>query len=90
MIIDDMLRMFVMDQPSKWEDYVHLVEFSYNNEYQASFKMSLFEALYGRKRNTLVSWDNPVDKLVVGPELLKEMEEQMAKIKHNLKVAQDR
>jgi hypothetical protein len=33
-IIEDMLRMYVMDQPSKWEDYLHLVEFSYNNEYQ--------------------------------------------------------
>jgi hypothetical protein len=34
-IIEDMLRMYVMDQPSKWEDYFHLVEFSYNNGYQA-------------------------------------------------------
>jgi transposase InsO family protein len=24
-IIEDMLRMYVMDQPSKWEDYIHLV-----------------------------------------------------------------
>jgi hypothetical protein len=27
-IIEDMLRMYVMDHPSKWEDYIHLVEFS--------------------------------------------------------------
>jgi hypothetical protein len=55
-IIEDIHRMYVMDQPSKWEDYIHLVEFSYNNGYQASLKMSPFEALYGRKCNTLVSW----------------------------------
>jgi hypothetical protein len=30
-VIEDMLRMYVMDKPSKWEDYLHLVEFSYNN-----------------------------------------------------------
>jgi hypothetical protein len=24
-IIEDMIRMYVMDQPSKWEDYLHLV-----------------------------------------------------------------
>ena len=24
-MIEDMLRMYVMDQPSKWEDYLHLV-----------------------------------------------------------------
>jgi hypothetical protein len=51
-IIEDMLRMYVMDQPLKWEDYIHLVEFSYNDGYHASLKMSLFEALYGRKCNT--------------------------------------
>jgi hypothetical protein len=68
-VIEDMLRMYVMDKPSKWEDYLHLVEFSYNNGYQASLKMSPFEALYGRKCNTPVSWDNPTDRAVVGPEI---------------------
>jgi hypothetical protein len=52
--------------------------------------MSPFEELYGRKCNTLVSWDNPTDRAMVGPDLLREMEEQMIKIKKNLKVAQDR
>jgi hypothetical protein len=71
MIIDGILRMYVMDQPSKWEDYIKLVEFSYNNGYHASLKMSLFEALCGKKCNTPVSWDNPADRVVVGIELLK-------------------
>ena len=52
--------------------------------------MSLFESLYDRKCNTPVSWDNPADRIVVGPELLKEMEDQMIKIKQNLKAAQDK
>ena len=30
-VLEDMLRMYVMDKPTKWEDYLHLVEFSYNN-----------------------------------------------------------
>jgi hypothetical protein len=90
MVIEDILRMYVMDKPSKWEDYLHLVEFAYNNGYQASLKMSPFEALYDRKCNTPVSWDNPVDRTVVGPELLREMEDQMTKIKKNLKAAQDK
>ena len=88
-VIEYILRMYVMDKPSKWENYLHLVEFAYNNGYQASLKMSPFEALYGRKCNTPVSWDNPTDRAVVGPELLKEMEEKMLKIKKNLKAAQD-
>jgi hypothetical protein len=52
--------------------------------------MNPFEALYGKKCNTPVSWDNPAARAVVGPKLLKEMEEKMLKIKHNLKATQDR
>jgi len=70
-----MLKIYVMDQPSKWEDYIHLVEFSYNNVYQASLKMSSFEALYGRECNTPMSGDNLVEKVVIETDLLKEMEE---------------
>jgi hypothetical protein len=49
--------------------------------------MSPFEAFYEKKCSTPMSWDNPADRLVVGLDLLKEMEEQMEKIKHNLKVS---
>jgi hypothetical protein len=54
-VIEDMLRMYVMDKPSKWEEYLHLVDFDYNNGYQTSLKMSPLEALYGRRCNTPVS-----------------------------------
>jgi hypothetical protein len=37
-----------------------------------------------------VSWDKPKDRAVLGPEFLKDMEDQMVKIKKNLKAAQDR
>ena len=30
-VLEDMLRMYVMDKPTNWEDYLHLVEFAYNN-----------------------------------------------------------
>ena len=33
-VLEDMLRMYVIDEPSKWEDYLHLVEFAYNNGHQ--------------------------------------------------------
>jgi hypothetical protein len=76
-VIEDMLRMYVMDKLSICEDYLHLVEFSYNNGYQTSLNMSPFEALYVKKCNTKISWDNPVDRAVVGIDLLREMEEKM-------------
>ena len=37
-VIEDMLRMYMMDRPSKWKDCLHLVEFAYNNGYHASLK----------------------------------------------------
>jgi hypothetical protein len=89
-VLEDMLRMHVMHQPKKWEEYLPLVEFSYNNGYQESLKMSPFEALYGRQCNIPISWNNPVDIITLGPDMLKEMEQQVIQIKQNLKIAQDR
>jgi hypothetical protein len=37
-----------------------------------------------------VRWENLADRVVLGPELLKDMEDQVVKIKKNLKAAQDR
>ena len=70
-VLEDMLRMYVMDKPTKWEYYLHLVEFAYNNGQQAFLGMSLYEALYGRRCRILVTWDNPVNRVVLGPELLR-------------------
>ena len=69
-VLEDLLRMYVKQKPGKWEDYLHLVEFAYNNHYQASARYSPFKILYGRKCNTPISWSNPVDRLVLGPRLL--------------------
>lgn len=48
-ILEDMVRLYVMDQPPRWEDFLHLGEFSYNKMYQEKIKMSSFEALYEQK-----------------------------------------
>ena len=47
-ILKDMLRACVLDFHGTWEDHLSLVEFAYNNSYQASIQMAPFEALYGR------------------------------------------
>ena len=61
--------MYVMNNPTKWEDYLHLVQFAYNIGYQASTKMSPFEVLYGHNYITPVTWDIPMDWLMLGPDL---------------------
>ena len=85
-----MIRMYVMDKPSKWEDYLHLVEFSYNNNFQVFAGMGPFEILYGRKCNTPISCSSPVDRLMLGPDLLKDMEITMKQVQQNSKAAHDR
>ena len=67
-----------------------LVEFAYNNGQQASLGMSPYEALYGRRCRTPVTWDNPMNMIGLGLELLKEMEQEVSKIRENLKAAQNR
>eukprot|EP00253_Pinus_taeda_P032838 PITA_32838 len=79
-----------MQQPTRWEDYLHLVEFAYNNGYHTSTQMSPFEVMYGRKCRTPTSWGGPEDKLSLGPDMLKEMEEMVKRVCVNLKAAQDR
>ena len=37
-----------------------------------------------------MTWDNLVNKVVLGPKLLREMEQEVVKIRHNLKEVQDR
>jgi hypothetical protein len=46
-IIEDMLRACVLTDGPKWDKHLPLAEFSYNNSYQESIKISPFEALYG-------------------------------------------
>jgi hypothetical protein len=47
-ILEDMLRACILQYDKNWDKCLSLTEFSYNNSYQTSLKMALFEALYGR------------------------------------------
>ena len=89
-VLEDMLRMYVMDKPGKWEDYLHLVEFAYNNHFQALVGLSPFEIMYGKKCNTPISWSSLVDRLMLGLDILKDMDLTLKRVQHNLKVSQDR
>ena len=53
-MLEDMLRACVMELKGSWDTHLALMEFAYNNSYQASIEMAPFEALYGRKCRTLV------------------------------------
>jgi hypothetical protein len=46
-ILEDMLRACVLEFKGSWVQYLPLIEFAYNNNYQATIGMPPYEALYG-------------------------------------------
>jgi hypothetical protein len=70
-----MLRACALQDKSGWHKRLPYAKFSYNNSYQTSLKMSLFQALYGRSCRTPLYWDQHGEKQVFGPDILLEAEE---------------
>ena len=66
-IMEDMLRACVMDFTSSWGTKLHLMEFSYNNSFQATIGMTPFEALYGKRCRSPLCWDEVGERELVGP-----------------------
>ena len=69
-ILEDMLRACLLDFKGSWDNHLHLVEFSYNNNYQASIQMAPYEALYGKKCRSPVCWDDIGERKLLGPDLI--------------------
>jgi hypothetical protein len=80
-VMEDMLRMYVMDNQTHWERYLPLVDFSYNKNFHSSIGMAPYEALYGRPCIKPLSWERLEDRVIVGPKLIQEMEEQVIQIR---------
>ena len=55
-VLEDMLRACALKHGGSWDKSLPYAEFSYNNSYQASLKMSPFETLYDRKCRTPLNW----------------------------------
>jgi hypothetical protein len=89
-ILEDMLRACVLNYPDKWDTCLPLAEFSYNNNYQESLRMTPFEALYGRRCRTPVNWIEPSERMIFGPNLVTEAEEIVHRIQTNLKATKAR
>ena len=60
-VMEDMLRMYVMDNQTQWEKYLPLVKFAYNNSFHSSIEIPPYKALYGRPCRMTLSWDRLED-----------------------------
>src|ERR1044072_1054310 len=47
--LEDLLRACVLDHKGSWDEFLPLVEFTYNNSFHASIGMTPYEVLYGRR-----------------------------------------
>jgi hypothetical protein len=68
-ILDVMLRACALYYGTSWDKSLSYTEFSYNNSYQASIKMSPFEALCGRRCRTPLHMSEPGEKQLIGPDV---------------------
>jgi hypothetical protein len=70
-VLEDMLKACALKHGGSWDKSLPYAEFSYNNSYQVSLKMSPFEALYGRKCRTPLCWDQTGENSSLGLRLFK-------------------
>ena len=85
-----MLRACVLDFGGSWDSQLYLIEFAYNNSFQATIEMAPFEALYGRKCRSPAHWDEVGERRLLGPELLQMTSESIVVIRERTRVAQSR
>jgi hypothetical protein len=83
-----MLRACGLTDGPKWDKHLSLAEFSYNNSYQESIKMSPFKALYGRPCRTPSSWSESGERVIFGPDIVTEAEEKVKQIQANILATQ--
>ena len=87
-MLKDTLRACVLDHKGSWEEHLPLVEFSYNNSYQASIQMAPYEALYGRPCRSPLCWTEVGESSITGPDLVRGTSEKVSLIPQRLLTAQ--
>ena len=86
-MLEDMQRACVLDHKGSREDHLPLVEFTYNNSYQASIQMAPYEALYGRPCRSPLCWTEVGESSITGPDLIGDTFEKVSLIRQRLLTA---
>ena len=89
-VLEDMLRACILDHKGSWEEHFPLVEFAYNNSYQASILMAPYEVLYGRPCRSSLCWTEVGESSITGPDLIRDTSEKVSLIRQSLLKAQGR
>ena len=70
--MEDKFQAYVFDFSGSWAHYLPLVEFEYNNSYQASIGMAPYKAFYGRKYRSPLYWDELDEWRILGPDIVRD------------------
>ncbi|MCO6517008.1 MAG: hypothetical protein J6586_11060, partial [Snodgrassella sp.] len=89
-ILEDMMRACALDFGGSWSKYLPLMEFAYNNSYQATIGVAPYEMLYGRKCRSPIHWDETGERSYLGPELVQKTNEAIQKIRARMLTSQSR
>ena len=89
-VLEDMLRACVLNHKGSWEEHLPLVEFAYNNSYQASIQMAPYEALYGRPCRSPIFWTEVGESSITGLDMIRDTSEKVSLIRQRLLTAQSR
>jgi hypothetical protein len=76
-VLEDMLRAYALKHRGSWDKSLPFVEFSYNNSYQARFKMAPFETLYAGSAGLRCIGARQAKASCFGPEIIKEAKRQV-------------
>ncbi|KAL4038317.1 hypothetical protein IC575_001931 [Cucumis melo] len=89
-VLEDMLRACALEFLGSWDSHLHLMEFAYNNSYQATIGMAPFEALYEKCCRSPVCLGEVGEQRLMGPELVQSTNEAIQKIRSRMHTAQSR
>ncbi|XP_070031951.1 uncharacterized protein [Nicotiana tomentosiformis] len=82
------MKMNIADFVGSWDDYLPLIEFSYNNNnYHASIQMASFETLYGRICRSPIGLFEIGEAELIGTDVMHQAMEKFKIIKERLKTA---
>ena len=68
--LEELLRACVLEQRGSWDNFLPLIEFTYNNSFHSSIGMAPYEALYGRRCRTPLCWVDLGESIALGPEVV--------------------
>ena len=71
-MLEDILKACLLDLKGSWDEHFPLIEFTYNNSYQASIQMVPYKALYWRPCQSSICWTEVGERSTTGPELISE------------------